>query len=46
MEKEGKVVLTGTYKGSYETLRYQHARRNKVRLGKMISKLLKRKNNG
>ena len=46
MEKEGRIVLSGTYKGSYEKLRKVHPRKERVRLSKIISRLLKKINNG
>lgn len=45
-EREGKVVLVGTYKGSYEKLRRIHQKKNSVTLTKLISRLLKKINNG
>jgi hypothetical protein len=47
MEIEGKIVLSGTYKGSYEKFRPNHtSKRKKIKLSSLLSKLLKRRKNG
>jgi len=45
MEMKEKIVLSGTYKGSYEKFRPNHtSKRERIRLSKIISKLLKKIN--
>ncbi len=45
-EMEEKIVLSGTYKGSYEKFRPNHtSKRERVRLSKIISRLLKKTKN-
>lgn len=40
---EEKIVLSGTYKGSYEKLRPNHtSKRKRIKLSDLIGKLLKR----
>ncbi len=47
MEREGKVVLSGTYKGSYENFRPNHtSKRKKIKLSSLLSKLLKTRKDG
>jgi hypothetical protein len=47
MEIEEKIVLIGTYKGSYEKFRPNHtSKRKKIKLSSLLSKLLKRRKNG
>ena len=43
MEIEEKVVLRGTYEGSYKKFRPKHtSKRKKIKLSSLLSKLLKR----
>lgn len=43
MEREGRIVLSGTYKGSYENFRPKHtSKRKKIKLSDLLGKLLKR----